>query len=318
MSDSVKQWIDSDELRRLAETLMEPAPRQAAPPQDVTYGEDFVGYAAVIDDAQINPAQTQAAKMLEAARGAATNSGMLEKEATQEPVEAKKPAPEPRPMTKQVSGSEAGVGKVARPVVPNEEQAPMTRTPAPDVQPQEIEQPAPEKTKIESPFKIVARLGKTAPVSNPAPAETVAESSKPIEVSRPVPPRDGHPVMTAPLPRRLKSFGEWLKQSTGTQSYFICDRNGELLIDEVRNRKLVKAARSLAHASSSASRQSGTNLQPATMQVKIESNAILQVVPLRSHFGLVILGAVVTRPFTEAQLVEILRGLSLVLGQQGN
>lgn len=119
-----------------------------------------------------------------------------------------------------------------------------------------------------------------------------------------------------PLAQRMQAFGNWLKQSIPAEAFFVCDRNGEIISDEVGNAKLVKVARTLAHAASSAGRQVGDAGGLACPHVKIGSDRILQVIPKRSKFGLVVLGVIVPDPLRSNAVSVIAQSLSKTLGDE--
>ena len=92
---------------------------------------------------------------------------------------------------------------------------------------------------------------------------------------------------------RLRSYGDWLHKSVGAKAFFVADREGELLIDEVNSLKLLQVARTLAQASSSASRQAGGEPAIGSLHVKLGAESILEVLPVSTQYGPLILGIVV-------------------------
>jgi len=116
-----------------------------------------------------------------------------------------------------------------------------------------------------------------------------------------------------PLSSRLQAFGVWLKQQIPTRAYFICNRHGEIVVDEVGSEKLVNVARTLAHASSSAGRQVGNDENLGSLHVKIGPDRVMEVVPRHSHFGLVVLGVIVPRPLSRDAVASISRALGTAL-----
>ena len=79
---------------------------------------------------------------------------------------------------------------------------------------------------------------------------------------------------------------------------------------------MVKVARTLAHASSSASRQVGDAGGLGSPHVKIGTDRILQVIPKRSKFGLVVLGVIVPTPLRKEAVAAIAHSLSKTLGDE--
>lgn len=155
--------------------------------------------------------------------------------------------------------------------------------------------PARSIARYPSPFKIVA-----APMRTPA--------ASPLE---PSPVGKGQP-----LSKRLAAFGSWLKGEIPAESYFVCDRNGEVIVDEVGSSKLIKVARTLAHASASARRQVGEASEPTSLHVRVSMDRVLEVIPRQSHFGLVILGIIVPRPLSRETVASIARSFGASLDEK--
>lgn len=106
-----------------------------------------------------------------------------------------------------------------------------------------------------------------------------------------------------PLVVRLARFREALIRHTGAQGVFILDREGKPVMEDAAFGKLHFLARSLAQAYRPVEGQSGN------VHVKIGSNAVLEVVPVETPFGCLVLGAVVARPLAAAAVGEIATAL---------
>lgn len=143
--------------------------------------------------------------------------------------------------------------------------------------------------------------------------QRVAEAEPPARVFEPVAPVHGPPVSTAatpaaqerrgPLRERLSRFREVLIRHTGAQGVFILDREGKPVMEDPAFGKLHFLARSLAQAYRPVSGQSGN------VHVKIGSGAVLEVVPVETPFGCLVLGAVMPGPLTAAAVAEIAEAL---------
>ncbi len=181
-------------------------------------------------------------------------------------------------------------------------QAPLQAEPPAQLKAQSGAASAP-KTSIESPFKISSQA---------AASSRVAGDSSPMQDSSP-PVREAFRPL--PLSTRLHAFGIWLKEQIPTRSYFICDRHGQIVVDEVGSDKLVKVARTLAHASSSAGRQVGEEQNLGSLHVKIGVDKVMEVVPRQSHFGLVVLGIIVQRPLSRDAVASVSRALGTALAE---
>ncbi|MEJ6724367.1 MAG: hypothetical protein QNK80_06555, partial [Akkermansiaceae bacterium] len=171
---------------------------------------------------------------------------------------------------------------------------------------------------IESPFKIIKQAARTELpqgriVQQVTEIHQVAELQHP-QVASIKAIASSHGSGGQPLSKRMAAFGAWLKESVPAEAFFVCDRNGEIISDEIGNEKLVKVARTLAHASSSASRQVGDVGGLGSPHVKIGTDRILQVIPKRSRFGLVVLGVIVPHALPRDTVTTIAQSLSKTLG----
>lgn len=149
--------------------------------------------------------------------------------------------------------------------------------------------------------------------STPARAPAVAMELPPAMVFEPPAPVPEGPLPAArapaspegrgPLWDRLSRFREALIRHTGAQGVFILDREGKPVMEDPAFGKLHFLARSLAQAYRPVSGQAGN------VHVKIGSNAVLEVVPVETPFGCLVLGAVMPRPLTAAAVAEIAEAL---------
>lgn len=258
--DPIDAWVDRDELRRMAKSLLASPQAPVPPPADASYGDEFVGYTSEgvegradgpplpeetlpvpgPRDESPNPdvVKSNARRALAAARDIAQRGGMLEKE-----------------------GSEAAA-------------------PHPD----EAGKPAP------------AKLTQVSPVTAPA--------------------RSASPVRT-PFVARLQAYGTWLRDGICARAFFVIDRDGGILIDEVQSPKLRQVARTLAQASWTANRQAGA-AAIGNLHIKIAPDSILEVVPVTSRYGPLILGVIVQQPLSTRNVEAVARGLQQVVdGQPG-
>lgn len=146
-----------------------------------------------------------------------------------------------------------------------------------------------------------------------APAVAIAEAPamvfEPVAVPAELPhqvaaaPPAASPEGRGPLWERLSRFRDALIRHTGAQGVFILDREGKPVMEDPAFGKLHFLARSLAQAYRPVSGQAGN------VHVKIGSNAVLEVVPVETPFGCLVLGAVMPRPLTAAAVAEIAEAL---------
>lgn len=138
-----------------------------------------------------------------------------------------------------------------------------------------------------------------------SPALIFEPVSVPAELAHPVAPAPAaaSPEGRGPLWERLSRFRDALIRHTGAQGVFILDREGKPVMEDPAFGKLHFLARSLAQAYRPVSGQAGN------VHVKIGSNAVLEVVPVETPFGCLVLGAVMPRPLTAAAVAEIAEAL---------
>lgn len=102
-----------------------------------------------------------------------------------------------------------------------------------------------------------------------------------------------------PLLVRLGRFREGLVRHAGAQGVFVLDREGRPVMDDPAWGKLHFLARSLAQAYRPVEGQAGN------VHVKIGANTVLEVIPVETPFGCLVLGAVVPRPLPARLVAEI-------------
>lgn len=126
------------------------------------------------------------------------------------------------------------------------------------------------------------------------------------------------PVGAAPAPgstpfvARLQGYGAWLREGIQAKSFFLTDRDGRVLIDEVQSPKLQQVARTLAQASRTANRQAGA-AAIGNLHVKIAPDTVLEVVPVMTRYGPLILGIIVKQPLSPRNVETVARGLQQVI-----
>ena len=325
--DSVNQWIDAGELRQLAESLLVKAPSFPPTAAAEAYGSGFIGYAEVesIDSrAADGMARASALRGLSEVKGRADSAGIMSTQGQPEFPQTITNYQNSQLQAQQV------VQKEAEAVYDNPIQVtelvqadPVTHQYAP-VESNFDKISAREQLKsgvchsIESPFKIIKQAARTELpqgriVQQVTEIHQVAELQHP-QVASIKAIASSHGSGGQPLSKRMAAFGAWLKESVPAEAFFVCDRNGEIISDEIGNEKLVKVARTLAHASSSASRQVGDVGGLGSPHVKIGTDRILQVIPKRSRFGLVVLGVIVPHALPRDTVTTIAQSLSKTLG----
>jgi hypothetical protein len=110
----------------------------------------------------------------------------------------------------------------------------------------------------------------------------------------------------SPLLDRITRFRDWLHDQFGATGIFILDREGAVIFDESSHGRLHFLARSLALASRRQA-ASGRNVH-----VKIGAGATLEVIPVDTAYGCLVLGAVVAESLPPASVAAVMAALSQV------
>jgi len=166
--------------------------------------------------------------------------------------------------------------------------------------------------------QVVEPVPAGTPVVPPAASEPVAPPAQPPE--RPVPAPDPE---AAPLPpvvagsvgsapaeaprgpflQRVQRFRGWLREQFGVRGMFLLDREGTAIFNDGLPENLEALARSLAQASR-AGEGAGSNVH-----VKVGADATLEVIPVDTHYGVIVLGAVVPQAVSPRGVGLIIDGL---------
>jgi hypothetical protein len=117
------------------------------------------------------------------------------------------------------------------------------------------------------------------------------------------------PVMAAgtkvrgPFCERLSYFCEWLHARGLVQGLFVLDKDGALLFDDGDHDRLHFMARSLALATNRSTDGAGH------VQMKIGSTSLLEVVPVETVDGRMVLGLLVERPLNSMDITPLTTAL---------
>lgn len=172
--------------------------------------------------------------------------------------------------------------------------------------------PAPEAP-FGSEFEGFESAGRApvAPVPSVEPAEAVLPETTAVVV--PVPGAGAvEPVMSeevaaetprGPFLQRVQRFRDWLREQFAARGVFVLDRDGRLIFDDGVNPKLHALARSLAVASRVAA-------GAGNVHFKIGSEATLEVIPVDTHYGPMVLGAVVPQAISPRGVALVIDGLA--------
>lgn len=141
--------------------------------------------------------------------------------------------------------------------------------------------------------------GPSVPLANGERADESADSLPPAEKLPAVPPSP-----TGNFLERIQKFTAWLHQEFSASGVFILDRDGAVIFDESGHGRLHFLAKSLAHASR---RQ---NASTANVHVKIGAHATLEVIPVSTAYGTIVLGLVVPEALLPTTVREVMQALN--------
>ena len=109
-----------------------------------------------------------------------------------------------------------------------------------------------------------------------------------------------------PFLDRITRFRDWLHHSFSATGIFILDREGAVIFDESSHGRLHFLARSLALASRRPGALAGN------VHVKIGAGATLEVIPVDTTYGCLVLGAVVPEALDPPAVLAVMEALALV------
>ena len=135
----------------------------------------------------------------------------------------------------------------------------------------------------------------------------------PVTVAGPAAPPQEAPATQAafgPFLDRLHLFRDWLQRHFATTGIFILDRDGAVIFDDSGHGKVHFLARSLALASRRPGCPSGN------VHLKI-GTAALEVIPVETPAGWLVLGAVVPAAIPPASIPVIIEALTQVVAPPG-
>ena len=114
-----------------------------------------------------------------------------------------------------------------------------------------------------------------------------------------------------PFLDRISRFRDWMRHNFSATGVFILDREGAVIFDESHHGRLHFLARSLALAS----RRPGASA--GNVHVKIGAGATLEVIPVETAYGSLVLGAVVPEALDPAAVLAVMEALALVAAPPG-
>lgn len=159
-------------------------------------------------------------------------------------------------------------------------------------------------------FGPVAAVPVLAPTLQPA---REIQASAPVEPAPPVPQSAAAAASArGPFPDRIMRFRDWLRAQFGATGIFILDREGTVIFDESNHGRLHFLARSLALASRRQRNSTGN------VHVKITAGSILEVIPVDTAYGCLVLGAVVPEALSQSAVGTVMEALAMVATPPGS
>lgn len=137
-----------------------------------------------------------------------------------------------------------------------------------------------------------------AAVSPPSPSSEPMEPAD-SDAAEPPPCRARGPFL-----ERIRLFRDWMAREYSAGGLFILDREGAVIFDESGQNRLYFLARSLALAS----RRPGT--AASNVHVKIGAGTTLEVIPVETAYGCLVLGAVVPEALPPAAVSAVMAALT--------
>ena len=174
--------------------------------------------------------------------------------------------------------------------------APPPSAPPPAAPPIEVRPPAPH------PAEIPAR-----PVSSVPATDHEVKRLQPAAVIPGGPSRAQElSSLRGPFLDRIHRFRDWMEHHFHSTGLFILDRDGAVIYDAGNHGRLHFLARSLALAS----RRQGAS--GGNVHVKIGAGATLEVIPVDTPYGCLVLGAVVPEALQPSAVAAVMDALSQV------
>ncbi len=141
------------------------------------------------------------------------------------------------------------------------------------------------------------------PAVSTGPTQT---TSTPATPGQPAPAQMVTTTVRGPFLDRIQRFRDWMHHHFAASGIFILDREGAVIFDESNHGRLHFLARSLALAS----RRPGSS--SSNVHVKIGAAATLEVIPVDTAYGTLVLGAVVPEALQPNAVSAVMEALSQV------
>ena len=167
--------------------------------------------------------------------------------------------------------------------------------------------PSPAHDLSSDPFAVTDMSSPAPPVLEPAPVPVpVVERvvAPPVEETK--------AVVRIPFQESVIRFRDWMRENFAATGIFILDREGEVLFEDGHQGRLHFLARSLAIAPRSPS------VGPGNVHVKIGAGLMLEIIPVDSPHGRMVLGVVVPEALVPSSVGVVMDALSQIASLQSS
>ena len=310
--DPVLPWVDPGEMRRLAEALLSVAVHEPRASEDAGFGGDFIGFEGSSTRTSATPVAPVAAVAAVAAPAATTplvRPASAAEEVVRLPISVPRPliiASAPLRPQAPVHQNPASTSEAAKGIVPA---APSVETHllngAFSIREKSmLEQIAESSQRPQvQPDRVVVDAAMAAAQSiAPKPLPVATPSMQ--DPARPAPSAQSAPLkVRGPFLERMARFRDGLHGQFAAKGVFILDKDGSVIFDEGDHSRLHFMARSLAMAAKKSSDG------PGNVHVKVGSTTMLEVIPIDTVFGRMVLGLLVEQPLASDSVVRIIKAL---------
>ena len=264
--DPLQPWLDAKEVRRLAEGLLAAPPEVEKSAVDAAYGQVFEGFAGEGGAPDVTKLEPETKNQAEALKSVETPEAVSHVKLEEaQPIMGSRNAAVDSPFQVSSNQERSAADVIAVKARVKDDAAEVYQLPSADA---------------ETTGKAVT---------------TKALSDEPIRKLN----------AKGPFLSRIRQFSQVIREDLGAKAMFLIDVNGQILLDEVENPKLIQVARTLANASQRANRQSAGAAAVGNLHVKIGASSTLEVIPVDSRYGLLILGVVFPGPIGAVRVMQV-------------
>ena len=165
--------------------------------------------------------------------------------------------------------------------------------------------PSPAHDLSSDPFAVTDMSSPAPPVLEPAPAPVVERVVAP-------PVEETKAVVRVPFQESVIRFRDWMRENFAATGIFILDREGVVLFEDGHQGRLHFLARSLAMAPGRSGVGSGN------VHVKIGAGSMLEIIPVDSPHGRMVLGVVVPEALVPSSVGVVMDALSQIASLQSS